>query len=286
MLRAACAPVTRWRVRRRSSWHRSRAVSSPKVKRLSRCNSRCGRRPGIVVAGAWSLGACAVMVGCGSTATFVSHSAPAGRADANSTLLHAPPAVARICGKVQRSIQFTVMCPTEWPPPRAAGEPQLQVLGVGKGSYLVNAFNGIDDRSSHVFHLLFGGQDKPFNGSLSSIKPGLRVTTRNVEIPKTGGGTYLQQRVARYIGTTTVHGQHAWILREPQYPQGGLQGGHEIVLWNEAGHGYLVSVHGEGLDEQSLIATATAFARSTALRRRIGMRERGSLPSRRHRRGS
>jgi hypothetical protein len=156
------------------------------------------------------------------------------------------------------------MCLTGWPPTRAAGEPQLQVLGMGKGSYLVNAFNGIDDRSSHVFHLLLGGQDKPFNGLLSSINPGLRVTTSNVEIPKTGGGTYLQQRAARYIGATTVHGHHAWILREPQYPQGGLQGGHEIVLWNEAGHGYLVSVHGEGLDEQSLIDTATALARSTA----------------------
>jgi hypothetical protein len=133
-----------------------------------------------------------------------------------------------------------------------------------RGVYLVNAFNGIDDHSAHVFHLLFGGQHEPFSASLSSIDPALRVTTRNVEIPMTGGGTFLQQRAARYIGSTTVHGRHARILGEPPYPQGGLQGGHVIVLWNQSGHGYLVSVHGQGMDQQALIGAATGLARSTA----------------------
>ncbi|HEX4110341.1 MAG TPA: hypothetical protein VHX88_19580 [Solirubrobacteraceae bacterium] len=138
------------------------------------------------------------------------------------------------------------------------------MLTLRPGIYLVNAFNGIDDRSPHVFHLLFGGQQAPVSGSLNSIEPGLRLTTRNVEIPRRGGGVFLQQRAARHIGTTTFRGHHAWILREPLYPQGGMQGGHEIVLWNQDGHGYLVSVHGLRLSEQTLVGIATALARSTA----------------------
>jgi hypothetical protein len=99
---------------------------------------------------------------------------------------------------------------------------------------------------------------------LTSLNPALRVTTRYVRIPMAGGGTFVQQRPARYIGSTTVHGLHAWILREPAYPQGGLHGRHVIVLWNQAGHGYLVSVHGQGLDDSALIGNATALARSAA----------------------
>ncbi len=78
----------------------------------------------------------------------------------------------------------------------------------------------------------------------------------------TGGGTFLQQGAAEYIGGTTVDGQRARILREPPYPQGGLHGGHVIVLWNRGGHGYLVSIHGQGLSEHALVATATTLARA------------------------
>jgi hypothetical protein len=63
----------------------------------------------------------------------------------------------------------------------------------------------------------------------------------------------------------SVHGSPALLLREPAYPQGGLQGGRVVVLWNQGGHGYLVSVHGTtGMTQSVLIGVAVGLARSTA----------------------
>jgi hypothetical protein len=202
---------------------------------------------------------------CGGTAT--STSAPVAHTsstESGATVIKAPAAVGAVCGKLTQSVSFTVMCPTAWPRTVAAGEPQVGVLATTQTTYLVNAFNGLMDHSAHIFHMLFGGQDKPFRADLASIDPGLRVTTRNVRIPITGGGTFVQQLAVRYIGSTTVHDKRARVLQEPPYPQGGLQGGHVLVLWNESGHGYLVSVHGQGLTRRALVAAAVAFAESTS----------------------
>jgi hypothetical protein len=134
-------------------------------------------------------------------------------------------------------------------------------------AYLLSALNGIDDRGPHVFHLLVGGQRLPFGPGWRAIDPGLRVTTRLVRIPVRGGGTFVSERPARRIGRAVVHGAAALLLREPDYPAGGLQGGHVLLLWNQAGHGYLVSVHGAaGMTTPSLVDVALALARSTSRR--------------------
>jgi hypothetical protein len=130
------------------------------------------------------------------------------------------------------------------------------------GVYLLNAFNGHQQLPPHVFHLLVGGQQHPFGAEWRAINPGLRITTRLIRIPMRGGGTFVQQRPARRISMTTVRGVPALVLREPLYPQGGLHGGHVIVLWNQAGHGYLASVHGIGMTQPQLIAAAVALAAS------------------------
>jgi hypothetical protein len=157
------------------------------------------------------------------------------------------------------------MCPASWPVTRAPGEPQSRVFEVTKDVYLINAFNGLEDRSAHIFHLLIGGQARPFGADYTSIDPRLRVTTRYVRIPMRGGGSFVQERPAVRIASTTVHGLHATVLREPSYPQGGLHGGHVIVLWDQGGHGYLVSVHGNGMLEAALVPAATDLARSAAV---------------------
>ena len=88
------------------------------------------------------------------------------------------------------------------------------------------------------------------------------MTTHKVVITDRSGGTFVQQLPARRIATARVHGTPATVLREPPYPTGGIHGDHVLVLWNERGHGYLVSVHGERLSRPALVSVALAMARS------------------------
>ena len=77
-----------------------------------------------------------------------------------------------------------------------------------------------------------------------------------------GGGTYVRQLPARPIGSARVRDAPATVLQAPPFPRGGLHGGHVVVLWNEGGHGYLASVHGERYSRDELVAIALALARS------------------------
>ena len=175
-----------------------------------------------------------------------------------------PDVVKTACKRARASVDFTILCPTHWPRTRSPSSPSLRWMTKTKRVYLLNAFNGLRDRSPHVFHLLIGGQQRDFGKRWTAIDPGLRVTTGLVTTPIRGGGRFVQQRPARRIGTTTVAGHAAVVLQEPAYPQGGLQGGHIIILWNAAGHGYLVSVHGLSLSIPALIQLGTAVASSAA----------------------
>jgi hypothetical protein len=203
--------------------------------------------------------------GCGSGREAVSRSVVT--APRSSAALRAvPPSVTRSCRAGAGRVAFALLCPASWPAVPASDTPQLRWMALGPGAYLLNAFNGLDDRSPHVFHLLVGGQQHVFGVDWRQIDPALRVTTRLVRVPVVGGGTFVQQRPARRIAETTVDGAPAVVLREPPYPQGGLQGGHVLVLWNRAGHGYLTSVHGAGMTQSELMHVALALADSTSRR--------------------
>jgi hypothetical protein len=153
---------------------------------------------------------------------------------------------------------------------RSRRSPALRWITLNPRVYLLNAFNGLDDRTPHVFHLLLGGQQRPFAPDWKAIDPGLRITTRLIRIPirgsgsGSGSGAFVQQRPARRIGTTVIHGRGALLLAEPDYPHGGIQGGHVLVLWNQNSHGYIASVHGtDGMTRGTLAAIVIALARST-----------------------
>jgi hypothetical protein len=155
-----------------------------------------------------------------------------------------------------------VLCPTRWPSPSGRGAPKARLFEERSDVYLINVENGFSRRGGHVFHLMVGGQAEPFGRWPAGVDPGLRVTTRKVTIPQRGGGSFVQQLPARRIATARVHGVRAAVIQEPPYPAGGLHGGHVVVLWSEAGHGYLVSVHGERVSRDKLVAIALAMARS------------------------
>jgi hypothetical protein len=173
-----------------------------------------------------------------------------------------PPVVTRACDRARLRVRFPFLCPTSWPRTESHRPAQLRWITLTRDVYLLNAINGPDDRTPHVFHLLVGGQRRPFGADWRTIDPGLRITTRLIRIPIRGGGSFVQSRPAERIGTTTVHGTRALLLREPPYPAGGLHGGHILVLWDQGGHGYVVSVHGTGMTPHAVIETAVALARS------------------------
>jgi len=188
------------------------------------------------------------------------------RASRGSSLPPAPDGVADGCREAADVAAFPVVCPTEWPDTGRPSTVRLRLYG-SDVAYLLEAQSGFGNRSP-VFHVLFGGQRKPFPAGFEGGGKQLRVTTRRVVTPyyasPRGGrvlGTSVVERPTRRVGTTRVHGQVAAIMKAPPYPQGGIHGDHSIVMWNENGHGYLVSTHSE-TSRRAATQTAIQIARS------------------------
>jgi hypothetical protein len=204
--------------------------------------------------------ALALFAGCGDESE---------RAASGSPLPSAPDGVADGCSEAADAAAFPVVCPIKWPATSRPAKVRLRLYG-GDSAYLLEAQSGFGARAP-VFHVLFGGQRKPFPSGFEGGGRQLRLTTRRVVSPiyasPRGGrvvGTSVVERPTRRVGTTRIHGQPAGVLRAPTYPQGGIHGGHSIVMWNESGHGYLVSTHSE-TSRRAATRTAIQIARSTRL---------------------
>jgi hypothetical protein len=84
------------------------------------------------------------------------------------------------------------------------------------------------------------------------------------------GKTYIAQLPARVVRHDRLNGTPALVLTAPAYPEGGLNGGHLIILWNTRGHGYFISLHfdvsptGAGYSESERLLTAIAVAKAAA----------------------
>jgi len=205
---------------------------------------------------ATALLAAALLAGCGG-------GGPAPELPPGARLAPSPATLTNLCDRAAQRADVPVRCPKRLPAHRGRGVAKVQAFGKTSGAYLLDIENGFAGGEPHAFHLLVGGQREPFGRNWDGIDEQLRVTTRKVTIPMRGGGRFTQQLPARQIGTARVRGNDAVVLREPPYPQGGLHGGHVVVLWNEGGHGYLVSVHGERLSQRALTSLATRIAASS-----------------------
>jgi hypothetical protein len=187
---------------------------------------------------------------------------------AASSLPTAPPGVAEGCRDAADVAAFEVLCPAGWPPAKRPARLRLRLYG-SDVAYLLEAQSGFGSRSP-VFHVLFGGQDKPFPPGFEGSGRLLRVTTRRKVVPVCAsprGGRVLRHTIvelpAKRVRMARVHGQPAAIMKAPPYPKGGIHGGHSIVMWSEGGHGYLVSTHSEA-SRRAATRTAIRIARSTA----------------------
>jgi len=200
--------------------------------------------------------ALALLAGCGDESE---------RAGRGSPLPSAPDGVADGCREAAETAAFPVVCPSEWPDAGRPAKVGLRLFG-SDVAYLLEAQTGFGSRSP-VFHVLLGGQEKPFPASFEGGGKQLRLTTRRITTPvhKDGeptGRIFVVERPTRSVGTTQIHGRPAAIMKAPPYPQGGIHGGHSIVMWNENGHGYLVSTHSE-TSPRAATRTAIQIARST-----------------------
>lgn len=201
--------------------------------------------------------ACLALAGC------VDEENAGGR----SSLPAAPTGVGEGCRAAAEIAAFAVLCPTEWPATSRPATARLR-LYESDGAYLLEAQSGFGTRAP-VFHVLFGGQRKPFPAGFQGGGRQLRLTTRRVVSPvyaSPRGGRVIGRSVAelpaRRVGTTRIHGRPAAIMQAPPYPKGGIHGGHAVVMWNEGGHGYLVSAHSE-TSRRAAVVAAIQIARST-----------------------
>jgi hypothetical protein len=176
-----------------------------------------------------------------------------GRPRASIPLGPAPPQVTRLCERIARRTE--ILCPTLFP---SRGDfrhltvrPQSRPRFEG---YLVS-FNVTGFATRDAGHLLIGAQPEPIALEPIRADPELGLRGKLVEVRR-----------------ATVGGAEAVVVRARPYPEGGLHGGHVIVLWNMSGRGHLVSLHfrlpfrdarrPDRYSEQARVDAALAIARS------------------------
>jgi hypothetical protein len=110
-----------------------------------------------------------VMTGCGDDDE---------KAGGESELPRAPGRVADGCREAADVAAFAVLCPTGWPEGAGPNARKPRFLGSDE-AYLLKDDAGFGGRSP-VFHVLLGGQRKPFPPGFEGAGKQLRVTTRRV----------------------------------------------------------------------------------------------------------
>ena len=166
------------------------------------------------------------------------------------------------CERVARRKAFRVLCPRLLPVPAGGDLRPGSPLCRPRRTYLVEYHREPGDPVGHV---LAGGAARPFR--LAGRRPGdewLEPDGAPAVLGIPGG-----RRPARVIARARVHGRPALVLAAPSHPAAGVHGGHVLVVWNEAGNGYLVSLHGR---PSGVARAALAVAEST--------RQAGSEPAR------
>ena len=182
-----------------------------------------------------------------------------------------PAGLAAACGRVAGEARVPVLCP----PGGDAGEDGLAVvhedLDPDPCAYVLNLQRPDHDAAGRTAsHVVLGGSCEP----LPLSTPGARwpvdplKSLRAVATPPLQSGQTPDQVTLRrplVLRAVSVRGQAGRLLQFDPRPPGGLHGGHYGLAWNEAGHGYLLSLHYETGDERRRprpdeVAALTLFA--------------------------
>jgi hypothetical protein len=195
-----------------------------------------------------------------------------------------PRAVTAACKQRAMLGHFPVLCPRSYPLTSQSAVTITTTQFRAPSSYWIETNDAAGFAADDDGHLIFGGQRPTFSlrGAVGQTwpRPGERFPVQQLGIPRLmtiplqGGGTFAQQRPPRVVAHVTVRAHRGLVLAAPPYPLGGIMGGHVLVLWNEGGHGYLVSLHygsrsqGHSFSRSQRIEAALTVARSSALVRR------------------
>jgi hypothetical protein len=182
-----------------------------------------------------------------------------------------PAGLAAACGRVAGEARVPVLCP----PAGKGGEDGLAVvhedLDPDPCAYVLNLQQPDHDAAGRsASHVVLGGSCEP----LPLTAPGARwpvdplESLRAVATPPLQSGQTPDQVTLRrplVLRAVSVRGQPGRLLHFDPRPPGGLHGGHYGLAWNEAGHGYLLSLHYETRDERRRprsdeVAALTRFA--------------------------
>jgi hypothetical protein len=171
-----------------------------------------------------------------------------------------------------------VLCPTRLPNARRFA--RYQTLADNRSEYLTDL-----QGSGDPFHVLAGGRLGRF--SLATTTDGQWP----VEVPAPSATCCAAQRDLGLIGArpskkadtwesvrlrlvrrATVAQQDALVLKAADYPDGGVHGGHLIVIWNQGNNGYGLSMHFNASSQRTrdeqvavLVQAATVMSEFPAL---------------------
>ncbi|MCW2985206.1 MAG: hypothetical protein JWR63_2776 [Conexibacter sp.] len=192
-----------------------------------------------------------------------------------------PRAAVRTCAALATTRRVPVRCPTELP--AANWTIRYRSLTDGPSAYLVDyETRGSSKPAGAAFHVLAGGRTPVFD--LATTRAGtwpVRAdppsatccNTRPTDLALVGArrgrhrGFWYPVRL-RSLRRTTLAGHPALVAQAAGFPNGGIHGGHLVVLWNQGGAGYVLSMHFMKPDDLTatqrqgaLVAAATAMSR-------------------------
>jgi hypothetical protein len=162
-------------------------------------------------------------------------------------LVAAPQPLVEACRRAARRHDFVVLCPSQVPPPPQGAEQHVRPgdFDPTGAAYLLE-LSYVPQEGT--FHVLIGGRRDPFPLATRGdrwpatvpLDHDLRLIGRTQQTPTAPGRKPIRPRL---VTRTRIAGTRALILRVAPYPDGGVHGGHYAAIWNQDGHGYLVSIH-------------------------------------------
>jgi hypothetical protein len=207
------------------------------------------------------LGRCVVILIAGGAVLGCGGNGDSGAGVERPVRTAAPPAPAEQLPRVPRSVvgrcaaeaprrDIPVLCPTRLP--NARGFARYQTLAHSRSEYLTDL-----QGSGDPFHVLAGGRRGRF--SLTTTTDGrwpvevpapsatcCATAPRDLGLigarPGERSDTWESVRL-KLLRRTAVAQQHALLLTAADYPDGGIHGGHLVVVWNQGDAGYALSMH-------------------------------------------
>jgi hypothetical protein len=176
-------------------------------------------------------------------------------------LAPAPERVVARCEALAASRSLPVHCPRRLP--QARWVVAHRTLRTGRCEYLVDLAAG-----GHRRHALAGGRCgrwplRTRDGGWPAATPLARDLGLVGSKPQRPGRPDADRTVrARVVRRIAVAGHPGLVLTAAPFPDGGVHGGHTIAMWNQRGHGYVLSLHGRSTAD--VLAAAGAMSRASA----------------------